>query len=569
MDRDGTVGRCSSSRRRRRSRESVGRRIGDFVSVGAATTRASFFSLASVFFFLFATPCEGLVTTVRETLRTEIPATASVEVARFGFLSGGEVRVRTRDVEPANANVWALLCPLGVVGSPIEAAGTGAVACEDTITTVYVGRNGCVAMRMTPGSETARVVGGARTMFSVLSCDENAEVTVVATVVQTNPGGDHVSSEYRFSARVFMGFLIVWIIGAAATSAYLWRHRERVTWLHGLLLLQMLTRLAWLFAANRFWVNASKTSEGLPLVNERFNAPNGSNVESVLFIFFLSLNQATFFCTWLVISSGWLITKRRMERWEMFVASSMYVGLFSMNIMTRFMSQGFIMIGFYLAYPGAFANIIANATRNLKSLRLQALMVQHAQNTGEGAMAGAIVAAKESIFRRTQALVFWFISGKIITSLGEALSPNRRWLRYLLGEILDFLIILGLIVLLRARPDLNPFNTHFLRDWEAMFEGTTSSIAGRIASLGLSQDEVPRPDFYVAHVRSRAPSRASRDDDDNENKGDAVIDVREDEGVPTDEGVGCFHLFLVEHPRSSDVDFENLAIAQPDRESHE
>ena len=85
----------------------------------------------------------------------------------------------------------------------------------------------------------------------------------------------------------------------------------------------------------------------------------------------------------------------------------------------------------------------------------------------------------------------------------------------------------------------------------------------------MSQDEVPRPDFYVAHVRSRAPSRASRDDDDNENKGDAVIDVREDEGVSTDEGVGCFHLFLVEHPRSSDVDFENLAIAQPDRESHE
>ena len=126
------------------------------------------------------------------------------------------------------------------------------------------------------------------------------------------------------------------------------------------------------------------------------------------------------------------------------------------------MSQGFIMIGFYLAYPGAFANIIANATHNLKSLRLQALMVQHAQNTGEGAMAGALVAAKESIFRRTQALVFWFISGKIITSLGEALSPNRRWLRYLLGEILDFLIILGLILLLRARPDLNPFNTHFL-----------------------------------------------------------------------------------------------------------
>ena len=113
------------------------------------------------------------MTTVRETLRTEIPATASVEVARFGFLSGGEVRVRTRDVEPANANVWALSCPLGVVGSPIEAAGTGAVACEDTITTVYVGRKGCVAMRMTPGSETARVVGSSETRENMPAAEDD------------------------------------------------------------------------------------------------------------------------------------------------------------------------------------------------------------------------------------------------------------------------------------------------------------------------------------------------------------------------------------------------------------
>ena len=516
------------------------------------------------------------MTNVRATLNTGVPATSYVDAAQFGFLSGGELVVRTLDVDPPSADVWALSCPRGVMDRPIEAAGTGAEACERTIATEYVDAEGCVAMRMTSGTETTRGISKTtRTTFSVVACDENAEVTVVATVVQTNPGGDHVSSEYRLSARVFMGFIIVWIIGVVATSALLWRHRERVTWLHGLLLLQILTRLAWLFAANRFWVHASKTSEGLPLVTERFNAPNGSNIESTLFVVFLSLNQSTFFCTWLVISFGWLITKRRMERWEIFVTGSFYFGMFAMNAMTRFLSQSFVLIGFYLAYPGAFATIIANATQNLKSLRLQALMVQHAQNTGEGAMASALLAAKESIFRRTQALVFWFISGKIITGLGEALTPNRRWMRYLFGEILDFCIILGLIALLRPRTDLNPFNTHFVRDWEAMFEGITNSIAGRIASLGLNQNEVPRPDFYVARVRSRAPSGVSRDDDDGggerENKsggGDAVIDVREDGDAPlTDDGVGCFHLFLVEHPRASDVDFENLAIAQPDRET--
>jgi hypothetical protein len=517
-----------------------------------------------------------LVTNVRATLNTGVPATSYVDAALFGFLSGGELVVRTLDVDPPSADVWALSCPRGVIDRPIEAAGTGAEACERTIATEYVGAEGCVAMRMTSGTETTRVISTTtRTTFSVMACDQNAEVTVVATVVQTNPGGDHVSSEYRFSARVFMGFIIVWIIGVVATSALLWRHRERVTWLHGLLLLQMLTRLAWLFAANRFWVNASKTSEGLPLVKERFNAPNGSNIESALFVVFLSLNQSTFLCTWLVISFGWLITKRRMARWEIFVTGSFYFGTFAMNVMARFLSQYFVLIGFYLAYPSTLATIIANATQNLKSLRLQALMVQHAQNTGEGAMAAALLAAKGSIFRRTQALVFWFISGKIITGLGEALTPNRRWARYLFGEILDFCIILGLTASLRPRTDLNPFNTHFVRDWEAMFEGITNSIAGRIASLGLNQNEVPRPDFYVARVRSRAQSGVSRDDEDDgerENEsggGDAVIDVREDGDAPlADDGVGCFHLFLVEHPRASDVDFENLAIAQPDRETH-
>jgi hypothetical protein len=197
------------------------------------------------------------------------------------------------------------------------------------------------------------------------------------------------------------------------------------------------------------------------------------------------------------------------------------------------------------------ATTVANATRNLKSLRLQHLMISHSQNPGDG----QIVNAKELIFRRMQGLVFWYVAAKITSSVVELFLEDDEWVRYLLGELIDFGAAITLTHILRPRTQANPFNTHFVRDWEAMFEGTMNSIADRIAMLGLSPNEVPRPEFYVAYVGGRRERIVD---------GEVVIDISDDE---SDSGVGCFHLILVENPCTPETVLQHLAIALPDRES--
>ena len=532
-----------SERRRRR------RRASSSSASSNATARAG-----AIFFACWALAsgtCEALITNVGVRLDSTATATASAEISTFGFAKGGTLDVTAHEITPASAEVWAVSCPKGELQAPLDAGGLGSPTCAAMIAADYVATRGCQAALLS-NQQTVRITKTqkSREVTIVVLCDANAQVDFSGTFVKLNPKSGHVGFEYAPAARMFAGFIIIWVIVFAVKGAYFWKRRDALTWLHVLLLAPVVTRLVWLIAANRFWINAENTGAGLPLSKSNFDAPTGGGTEALMFIGCLSLNQSTFFCTWIIVSYGWLITRRRMESWEVFVTNTFFFGMFGVNILCRTMFSSLVLIGFYLAYPGLLATTVANATRNLKSLRLQHLMISHSQNPGDA----HVVEAKELIFKRMQGLVFWYVAAKITSSVTELFLEDDAWVRYLLGELIDFGAAITLTHILRPRTQANPFNTHFVRDWEAMFEGTMNSIADRIATLGLSPNEIPRPEFYVAYVGGRRERIVD---------GDVVIDISDDEW---DSGVGCFHLILVENPCTPETVLQHLAIASPDRE---
>lgn len=474
---------------------------------------------------------------------------ASKEIGKFAFRVGGTLLVETTRTMNANGT-WVLLCPRKELSIPASFAGLTLSMCQQTISDDYVATRGCVASLVPVEGSSLTLVAQRRAVHRVALalCGQNAQSSVEAMFVMTNPGGDHVGYDYAPSADAFMGFTVIWSFVFTVVGVALWRLREKCTWIHILVLAHLVTRIAWVAVAHSFWKNALKTGEGLPLAERNFHSPTGSSSSTGAYITILALNQSNFYTLWLVASYGWLITRRWLSASEVFTLGTFFLGILAANVACRSYAAAYMFVLFYLAYPSVFALTLGNCTRNLKSLRLQQLMLTHGSTQRDG----VIVDAKEMIFRRLQGMVFWYIATKITCSLVELFLEDRMWLRYVLGEAVDFVTALWIMFTLLPHREANPFNTHFIRDWEAMFEGTVNSIADRIAALGLNTSEIPRPEFYVAYV-----GRQSETDD-------VVVNIADES--PND-GVGCFHLILVEHP-SCEPSFQNLSIAVPVREDN-
>jgi len=472
--------------------------------------------------------------------------TGSAELQRFYFLTGGtfELTVTGLSSSSPTPSLWLVLCQYSEISFPLNFAGAEG-ACVLALDS-YNGTNSCFLSSLSEGSEV-RIQVLTKNQYSagVVLCDEGERITMSGVAQSLNPNGEHLGSNYVPIPRVYLGFIILWIALAVTYALYLWKMRSIATWIHFFLVVAMLTRIAWLVAARQFWVHASSTSAGIPLQTLLFDSPSGDETETWMYLTFLALNQAVFFCFFAVISQGWLITRRFTERSEFFVDLGFFVGLVAVNVLCRRVDSSAILIALYLLYPGTFGLALANCSRNLKTLRLQSMMIMQRQQDGS-----RVIAAKEKIFRSLQGVVFWYISLKIVASLASLFLEGLEWCKYLIDELIDLFASLLFGSILKPNTVVNPFNTHFVSDWEAMFEGTINSIADRIAALGLSVSEIPQPEFYVAHVGARTDGQEAR------------VDVSDDE---ENEGVGCFHLILVEHPSERASILANLAIAVPDQ----
>jgi hypothetical protein len=472
--------------------------------------------------------------------------TGSAELQRFYFLTGGtfELTVTGLSSSSPTPSLWLVLCQYSEISFPLNFAGAEG-ACVLALDS-YNGTNSCFLSSLSEGSEV-RIQVLTKNQYSagVVLCDEGERITMSGVAQSLNPNGEHLGSNHVPIPRVYLGFIILWIALAVTYALYLWKMRSIATWIHFFLVVAMLTRIAWLVAARQFWVHASSTSAGIPLQRLLFDSPSGDETETWMYLTFLALNQAVFFCFFAVISQGWLITRRFTERSEFFVDLGFFVGLVAVNVLCRRVDSSAILIALYLLYPGTFGLALANCSRNLKTLRLQSMMIMQRQQDGS-----RVIAAKEKIFRSLQGVVFWYISLKIVASLASLFLEGLEWCKYLIDELIDLFASLLFGSILKPNTVVNPFNTHFVSDWEAMFEGTINSIADRIAALGLSVSEIPQPEFYVAHVGARTDGQEAR------------VDVSDDE---ENEGVGCFHLILVEHPSERASILANLAIAVPDQ----
>ena len=511
---------------------------------GSSTSHGTRTGLVSIFLTVLAAITQlgsvhGLIIHTEESLIAS--SSASVLIQDFGFKAGGSLSVTVEDWSGAAANVAVYLAScaekkLDIMSSTVDGLGS---YCVDWFASENASKENCF---VEPLREQHRFEFTENTYARtvVVLCELNATETFKMTSVFMNPGGEHLGTEYIPVKTMYLSFIFMWTCAFAAAALFYWRRRNDTTWIHVLVLVAIVVRIAWLCAARAFWMHASKTSNGIPLVSDQFNAPSGKYAASLSYIVILALNQATMFLILSLISRGWLITRRRLEKFDLFIDGQFFIGLFTVNILTRLERSSVILITLYLWYPGVCAFILSNCSSNLKALRLQSLIVSHAQITIEE----TTVHAKENIFRSIQVLLFTYITTKIIQSLAELFLTGSDWLRYCIGESMDLVASLALARIVRPRI-INPFNTHIVRDWTAMFEGTMNTIAERIAALGLSAEEVPSPALYVAEVGGERENLRGTGDAENN-------------------GVGCLHLILVEHPSPRHQVLENLAIALPD-----
>jgi len=490
---------------------------------------------------LLASGAHGLIIHTSHTLNS---ASALLVISDFGFKAGGEVRVNV-DIWTGGVQSYVASCAKTVVQSlPSSESGLEAYCSGWLSSQTQRDANCFVELGLGVGEHRFTFSSQTYSRTAVVLCRQNDAATFRATSTFLNPGGEHLGTEYIPAKMTYLVFIVLWLAVAAYTAIVYWKRRREATWIHVLVLVAIVCRLAWLCVAYAFWMRASASSEGIPLIDKQFYAPRDSSIGSLSYIVVLALNQATIFLILCLISRGWLITLRHLTTVDVFLISNWVFGLFVFNVVCRALSTNLLRIGLFLYYPAVCAYIIATCGSNLKKLRLQSYIVLNARVPVDE----TAVYAKESIFRSVQLLMFAYITAKIIMNLIDLFLNGSDWIRYVLGESLDLLASLALGRIIRPRLISNPFNTHVVGDFSSLFNGSVHSMNERIAALGLGANQIPPPLFYVVEVGGEGASLRERL-----------------KFVGT--GIGCLRLILVEHPSTHDDILKNLSIALPDPET--
>ena len=330
-----------------------------------------------------------------------------------------------------------------------------------------------------------------RLTWAALLCGEGS-ATLKMDYTFMNPGGEHLGTEYIPLPRVYLFFLVIWTLLLCAQGYHgLVTHATTMTAMHKLMIVYPLLKILFEAAGMYRWQTMSDYGYVPGWVD-------------LMHISVVSVNQGALFCILMLLSRGWLVTRRSLPPGERQTSVTMTILLIVMNMAYRYYEfNNMTFFGLAVTYMTVLAIILSSIARNIRELKMQLMILRQADIDPRSTPAHT----KADMFRRFQMHMFSFICLKVFLEMVMLFLHKLPWIGHLFTETVDLGLCVSVGYAFRLRQP-NPFNTEQGEfSWLPLDptelvprNGDAMQLVNRMAELGV-QIDIPPATIYETEIQ--------------------------------------------------------------------
>lgn len=281
-----------------------------------------------------------------------------------------------------------------------------------------------------------RVASKNRYHFVLVQCgpkEPPAKARVQYTLL--NPGGEQLPLGEIPLPKLYILVTCVWAILVGVCGIVWMRNKEHVVLLHGLLCSVAVFKLAVVMIALCYWHIYQITGEDIVQLK-------------YLQSFIYALSETAFFCSLLLISKGWRITRSNLPPSEIRTISVALVLLLSTLLFFSFYNDGYYFLSLMIMYFFMLPKIFTSITRNTRALHTHMLLARYANvelNT-------IPILAKIRMFKALRTAVILYLGSiLIISSMKIIMWWFLEWVTSCVSELVTIVMVVSVCLLTRPR----------------------------------------------------------------------------------------------------------------------
>ena len=301
-----------------------------------------------------------------------------------------------------------------------------------------------------------------------------------------------MGTEYIPLPRVYLFFLVIWTLLLCAQGYHgLVTHATTMTAMHKLMIVYPLLKILFEAAGMYRWQTMSDYGYVPGWVD-------------LMHISVVSVNQGALFCILMLLSRGWLVTRRSLPPGERQTSVTMTILLIVMNMAYRYYEfNNMTFFGLAVTYMTVLAIILSSIARNIRELKMQLMILRQADIDPRSTPAHT----KADMFRRFQMHMFSFICLKVFLEMVMLFLHKLPWIGHLFTETVDLGLCVSVGYAFRLRQP-NPFNTEQGEfSWLPLDptelvprNGDAMQLVNRMAELGV-QIDIPPATIYETEIQ--------------------------------------------------------------------
>eukprot|EP00026_Physarum_polycephalum_P003808 Phypoly_transcript_03824.p1 GENE.Phypoly_transcript_03824~~Phypoly_transcript_03824.p1 ORF type:complete len:766 (+),score=217.76 Phypoly_transcript_03824:263-2299(+) len=250
-----------------------------------------------------------------------------------------------------------------------------------------------------------------------------------------NPGGQQLPLGEIPLPDLYIVITCIWAL-LVGLFGFVWmKNRQYIVMLHGLLSAVGVLKLAVVIVALCYWHTFKST--GRDIVQLKY-----------LQSFIYALSETAFFCSLLLISKGWRITRSNLPPSEIRTISVALVLLLSTLLFFSFYNDGYYFLSLMIMYFFMLPKIFTSITRNTRALHTHMLLARYANielNTEP-------VLAKIKMFKALRTAVILYLGSiLIISSMKIIMWWFVVWVTFCVSELVTIVMVVAVCYLTRPR----------------------------------------------------------------------------------------------------------------------
>jgi len=269
----------------------------------------------------------------------------------------------------------------------------------------------------------------------LIQCGIREPVKMQVEYVLLNPGNQQLPLGEIPLPNLYILVTVIWIILVSLCGIIWMRNKEHIVMLHMLLCTVGVLKLAVVVVALAYW----HTYES-----------SGHDIAQLKYLqsFIYALSETAFFCSLLLISKGWRITRSTLPPSEIRTISVALVLLLSTLLFFSFYNDGYYFLSLMIMYFFMLPKIFTSITRNTRALHTHMLLARYANvelNTDP-------ILAKIKMFKTLRTAVILYLGSiLIISSMKIIMWWFLVWVTFCVSECVTICMVVAVCILTRPR----------------------------------------------------------------------------------------------------------------------